>query len=400
MSFQKFATQIVSALAFDCSAFSAALVAGGSVTLFIVIGSQGLRHFDWMLLHYALATVFAVAASTYRIVLWLRRPPTLRYWKQNWRLLRTGGVIRNSLHLGQLLFTNVGTQKFIAQRSRYRWVMHMCLSWGGMMAFAITFPLVFGWVHFETPPDDLEKYHVVFLGMYVQEFSVHSIIAFLTFNALNISAVIMLIGVSMALYRRLTDGGALALQRFSNDILPLLLLLVVAASGLGLTISAHFMNGRGFPFIAATHAVSVIILLLSLPFGKLFHIFQRPAHIGVGLYKRAGQMGDKAHCGRCGEAFASQMHIDDLKHVFAELGMDSHFDGTVSHYQDICPPCRRRLLALNQGRTMAAVKMQWVGTESLVHQADGEIETEWTYGRVGDPTKEIPSPSLARSPLH
>ena len=400
MSFQKSATQIVSALAFDCSAFSAALVAGGSVTLFIIIGSQGLRHFDWMLLHYALATVFAVAASTYRIVLWLRRPPTLRYWKQNWRLLRTGGVIRNSLHLGQLLFTNVGTQRFIAQRSRYRWVMHMCLSWGGMMAFAITFPLVFGWVHFETPPDDLEKYHVVFLGMHVQEFSVHSIIAFLTFNALNISAVIMLIGVSMALYRRLTDGGALALQRFSNDILPLLLLLVVAASGLGLTISAHFMNGHGFPFIAATHAASVIILLLSLPFGKLFHIFQRPAHIGVGLYKRAGQMGDKAHCSRCGEAFASQMHIDDLKHVFAELGMDSHFDGTVSHYQDICPPCRRRLLALNQGRTMAAVKMQWVGTESLVHEADGELETEWTYERVGDPTKEIPSPSLARSSLH
>jgi hypothetical protein len=269
-----------------------------------------------------------------------------------------------------------------------------------MMAFAITFPLVFGWVHFETPPDDLEKYHVVFLGMHVQEFSVHSIIAFLTFNALNISAVIMLIGVSMALYRRLTDGGALALQRFSNDILPLLLLLVVAASGLGLTISAHFMNGHGFPFIAATHAASVIILLLSLPFGKLFHIFQRPAHIGVGLYKRAGQMGNKAHCGRCGEAFASQMHVDDLKHVFAELGMDAHFDGAVLHYQDICPPCRRRLLALNQGRTMAAVKMQWVGTESLVHEADGELETEWTYERVGDPTKETPSPSLARSPLH
>jgi hypothetical protein len=399
MSFQKFATQIVSALAFDRSAFGAALAAGGIVTLFIVIGSQGLRHFDWMLLHYALATVFAVAASTYRIVLWLRRPPTLRYWKQNWRLLRTGGVIRNSFHLGQLLFTDVGTQRFIAQRSRYRWVLHMCLSWGGMMAFAITFPLVFGWVHFETPPDDLEKYRVVFLGMHVQEFPVHSIIAFLTFNALNISAVIMLIGVSMALYRRLTDGGALALQRFSNDILPLLLLLVVAASGLGLTISAHFMNGHGFPFIAATHAASVIILLLSLPFGKLFHIFQRPAHIGVGLYKRAGQMGNKAHCGRCGEAFASQMHVDDLKHVFAELGMDAHFDGAVSHYQDICPPCRRRLLALNQGRTMAAVKMQWVGTESLVYQGDGEVETEWEYGRVGDPAKETSSPSLARSPV-
>ena len=398
MNPQKITTGTVSILSLDRTAATAAMVAGGIVTLFIIVGSQGLRHFDWMLLHYALATVFAIAASTYRIVLWIRRPPTFRYWQQNWRLFRIGGVIQNGLQLGQLLFNNVGTQKFIAQRSRYRWLMHMCLSWGGMMAFAITFPLVFGWVHFETPPDDLEKYHVVFLGMHVQEFSVHSLIAFITFNALNISAIIMLIGVSMALYRRLTDSGAIALQRFSNDIAPLLLLFVVAASGLGLTISAHFMNGRGFPFIAATHAVSVMILLLSLPFGKLFHIFQRPAHIGVGLYKRAGQMGVQAHCGRCGEAFASQMHVDDLKQVFAELDMDAHLDGPVSHHQDVCPPCRRRLLALNQGKTMSGLKSQWTGIEALVNQGSGELETEWENGRTGDSAQEISSPSFVHSP--
>jgi hypothetical protein len=374
-------------LSLDPPAATAALIAGGFVTLLIVVGSQGLRHFDWMLLHYALATVFAVAASSYRMALWIRRPPTLRYWQQNWRLLCSGSIVQNSLHLGRLLFTNVGAQKFIAQRSRYRWVMHMCLSWGGMMAFAITFPLVFGWVHFETPPDDLDKYHVVFLGLHVQEFSVHSLIAFLTFNALNISAIIMLIGVTMALYRRLTDNGAIALQRFGLDIAPLLLLFIVAASGLGLTVSAHFMNGRGFPFIAATHAASVIILLLSLPFGKLFHIFQRPAHIGVGMYKRAGQLSAQAHCGRCGEAFASQMHVDDLKHVFAELGMDAQLDGPVQHYQEICPPCRRRLLALNQGVTMAGIKQQWTGMESLVH-SEPEVE------RV----RPISSPSFAHSP--
>ena len=403
MSLQKVTANISSLLTLERTAFSAAMVAGGVVTLFIVIGSQGLRHFDWMLLHYALATVFAVAASTYRIVLWLRRPPTQRYWKQNWRLFRTGSIVQNSLQLGQLLFNNVGTQKFIAQRSRYRWLMHMCLSWGGMMAFAITFPLVFGWVHFEMSPDDLEKYHVVFLGVHVQEFSVHSLIAFLTFNALNIAAIVMLIGVSMALYRRLTDGGAIALQRFSNDILPLLLLFVVATSGLGLTISAHFMNGHGFPFIAATHAASVIILLLSLPFGKLFHIFQRPAHIGVGLYKRAGQMGAQAHCGRCGEAFASQMHVDDLKLVFAELGMDAHLEGPVSHYQEVCPPCRRRLLALNQGKTMTAMKMQWVGMEAALTGRNGELENqqkELENRRIGEPESESRPLSLSDSPSH
>jgi MFS transporter, NNP family, nitrate/nitrite transporter len=395
MNPQKITTSTASFLSLDRTAATAALVAGGLVTLFIIIGSQGLRHFDWMLLHYALATVFAVAASAYRIVLWIRRPPTLRYWQQNWRLFRSGGIVQNGLQLGQLLFNNVGAQKFIAQRSRYRWIMHMCLSWGGMMAFAITFPLVFGWVHFEMPADDLEKYHVVFLGVHVQEFSLHSLIAFVTFNALNISAIIMLIGVSMALYRRLTDAGAIALQRFSNDIAPLLLLFVVAASGLGLTISAHFMNGRGFPFIAATHAASVIILLLSLPFGKLFHIFQRPAHIGVGLYKRAGQLGAQAHCGRCGEAFASQMHVDDLKQVFAELDMDAQLDGPVSHHQEVCPPCRRRLLALNQGATMAGVKQQWVGIEALVDQ---ESETEGANGRTGEWAQENSSSSFAHSP--
>ncbi len=374
MKSQNITTNTASLLSLDRTAATTALIAGGLVTLFIIIGSQGLRHFDWMLLHYALATVFAVAASAYRMVLWIRRPPTLRYWQQNWRLLRSGSIVQNGLQLGQLLFNNVGAQKFIAQRSRYRWIMHMCLSWGGMLAFAITFPLVFGWVHFETPADDLNTYHVVFLGVHVQTFSVHSIIAFLTFNALNVSAIIMLIGVSMALYRRLTDNGAMALQRFSNDIAPLLLLFIVAASGLGLTISAHFMNGRGFPFIAATHAASVIILLLSLPFGKLFHIFQRPAHIGVGLYKRAGQLGDQAHCGRCGEAFASQMHVDDLKQVFAELGMDAQLDGPVSHYQEICPACRRRLLALSQGTTMGGVKQQWMGIDATLNERTGEQE--------------------------
>ena len=395
MNSHKVTLPIASALTLDRTACTAATIVGGLVTLAIIVGSQWLRHFDWMLLHYALATVFAFAASTYRIVLWLRRPPTRRYWQQNWRLFRSSGI-KNSLQIGKLLFNNVGAQRFIAQRSRYRWLMHMCLSWGGMIAFALTFPLVFGWVHFETPVDDLEKYHVVLLGMHVQEFSIYSVVGFITFNMLNIAAVIMLIGVLMALYRRLTDGGAIALQRFSNDIAPLLLLLIVAASGLGLTISSHFMNGRGFPVIAATHAASVIILLLSLPFGKLFHIFQRPAHIGVGLYKWAGQRSAQAQCGRCGSAFASQMQVDDLKQVFTELGIDAHLDGPVSHYQEVCPPCRRRLLALNQGSTMAAVKQQWRGTELLVHR---ESETESGKGRGEESVNEKGKPSFSDAPI-
>lgn len=329
-----------------------AIGAAALVTILIVLGSQGLRHFDWALLPYALATIFSAAGVAYRCTAWFQRPPTKRYWSQSWRLYRTGQFLPSTAYAGQFTVNNFVAQRFIAQRGRLRWVAHLCLSWGGMMAFAVTFPLVFGWIHFETPTDDLSTYHVMFLGVKVQEFPVHSIVAFLTFNALNISAILVLIGVCLALYRRLTDGGALVLQRFGLDIVPLLLLFVVAVSGLGLTISAHWLQGRGFSFIALVHAASVIILLVSLPFGKLFHIFQRPLHLGVGLYKRAGQTGLPARCGRCGESFASQLHVDDLKHVLSELAIDNQLDGPVEHYQEICPPCRRRLLALNQGRNV------------------------------------------------
>ena len=34
--------------------------------------------------------------------------------------------------------------------------------------------------------------------------------------------------------------------------------------------------------------------LLFLPFGKFFHIFQRPAQLGVKLYQEAGDAGEEA----------------------------------------------------------------------------------------------------------
>jgi hypothetical protein len=48
------------------------------------------------------------------------------------------------------------------------------------------------------------------------------------------------------------------------------------------------------------------------------------------------------------------MHVEDLKAVLDQLGFNFRFataEGEI-HYQDICPPCRRRLLALNQGRAL------------------------------------------------
>jgi hypothetical protein len=46
--------------------------------------------------------------------------------------------------------------------------------------------------------------------------------------------------------------------------------------------------------------------------------------------------------------------VEDLKTVLDEVGFNFRFAGPAGeiHYQEICPPCRRRLLALNQGRTL------------------------------------------------
>ena len=232
--------------------------------------------------------------------------------------------------------------------------MHLCLSGGCTLAFAITFPLVFGWIHFESFADNAEMYRVLMFGLPVDSFSVHSLKALVMFNALNISAVLVLVGLVLAAYRRLTDAGERATQTFLEDILPLLMIFAVTATGLALTVCYKFLEGRGHHLWAVVHMVSVVALLLYIPYGKLFHMFQRTCSLCVSRYKKVGAAGPRAHCRSCGEDFASQMQVDDLKVVLDQLGFDYRFATAHGHihYQDICPACRRKLLALNQGRSI------------------------------------------------
>ena len=191
-------------------------------------------------------------------------------------------------------------------------------------------------------------------GLGAGRFSVHSLAAFLSFNALNFSAVLVLAGLLMAGARRLTDAGERAIQTFSGDIVPLLLIFAVTTTGLALTVCYRFLAGQGHGLWAVAHLVSVAALLIYLPFGKLFHVFQRSCALCVARYREAGAAGRRARCRRCGQDFGSALHVNDLKTVLDDLGFDYRFvtgRGEV-HYQDICPACRRRLLALNQGRSL------------------------------------------------
>jgi len=159
----------------------------------------------------------------------------------------------------------------------------------------------------------------------------------------------------LAFRRRMIDHGALALQQFGQDLLPLVLLFAISVTGLLLTASYTWMKGYAYDFLAILHAMTVILTLLYLPFGKLFHIFQRPAQLGVSFYKEAGARSEQARCRRCERPYASAAMIDDLITVERELGFAYELKTTdrssdrPAHYQAICPRCRRALFGLAQG---------------------------------------------------
>jgi hypothetical protein len=325
-------------------ALTGAVVAALFVVAAIYFGSGRLSRFDAPLAAYAAATVFAAFGMSYRYLMWIQRPPTWRYFKATWRLfLRPHRLILNCLKLVGLLIDNIVIQRFIEHRGKGRWVAHMCLAWGCLIAFFITIPLSWGWVQFGATGD---RYVVEFMGMKQFSFDPHSILGFFMFNGLNISAVLVLAGVAIAMHRRLYDRGAQAVQTFTNDILPLFLLFAVAVTGLMLTASYKLMGGSNFAFLSLLHAVTVIVLLLYMPFGKLFHVIQRPAQVGVQYYKQEGERVGQAMCARTGNPYQSKLHHDDLVEVMQEIGQD------FGAHQHLSPEEKRKLIAINQSNEL------------------------------------------------
>ena len=315
----------------------------------IVAGSRNLAHFDAALVAYTFATLFAAFGISYRYAIWLQRPPTAIYWRRGFEVFFRRGHVRSNLRLlVARLTSDFATNRFIWKRDRLRGLTHMLLMWGCILAAAITFPLVFGWIHFEALPDRPDWYRTMVFGFETAAFPVHSIPAFLIFHGLVWASFLVIAGVMLAMRRRMRDEGAAAVQFFSEDFLPLVLLFAVSLSGVLLTVSYTWLAGYGYEFLALFHAITVIVTLLYLPFGKFFHIFQRPAQLGVAFYKDVAAKSEPAACARCGHAFASRMHVEDLVTAEAALGYRYDAAGEVRHFQWICPPCRRALFALAQ----------------------------------------------------
>ena len=316
----------------------------------IVTGSRNLQNFDAALVIYTFAVIFATWGIAYHYSVWLDKPPTRRFWQRGWELAVQRNFLRTLATLSAAAATHVVGQTFILKRSRLRWWMHQFLFWGCLSAVAITFPLVFGWIHFQSAPADQMTYVTYLFGFPVFSMPVHSLAAWCLFHGLDFSAVFVLTGISLSLWRRMRDQGALTLQDFQSDFMPLVMLFAICISGLALTASALWFRGSMYSFLAILHAITVIAVLLFLPFGKFFHIFQRPAQLGVKLYQQAGDEDPGAHCARCGQRFASKMQIEDLRAILPQLGFDYSIDGPAGHWQALCPPCKRISLASAQIR--------------------------------------------------
>ncbi len=264
------------------------------------------------------------------------------------QLFREAGIFRGTVRLLRLAATHLAAQTFILRRSALRWWMHQMLFWGCILAVAITFPLVFGWISFQSLPTDQETYVVMLYGFPTQTFRLHTLFAELLFHGLDVSAILVLGGIALSLWRRFRDRGAQAVQSFTLDFLPIILLFAISVTGLALTVSQNWLRGESYNFLAILHAITVIVALLYLPFGKFFHIFQRPGQLGVKFYQAAGETGEPALCKRCGERFASKMHIEDLKRVLPQVGFDYSIEGSGGTWQELCPACKRKSLSLAQ----------------------------------------------------
>jgi hypothetical protein len=153
--------------------------------------------------------------------------------------------------------------------------------------------------------------------------------------------------------------------------------MAIAVTGLALTADSAWLGGAYYWYISLTHETVVVLWLISLPFGKFFHLIERPATVGIELYWRTGEGTAMQRCARCGEEFAPVRFIQDLKKTLQDVGENYSLQGTAAPvlagehvqpragvveetvgavdgspagtgslwWQDLCPTCKRVMRA-------------------------------------------------------
>ncbi len=304
-------------------------------------GSAGLAHLDPALLGYLGATVAAAFATAYRVSTYWRRPAAAVYARALRGALARPRTLLRTVSVGA---RDLGAQRFIARRSRLRWLAHLLLSLGTLVSFAITVPLVFGWLHFEA--DGQHAYRAVIFGaLPAVRFALDGALGWLVFHALSVAAAAVVIGASTFLVLRLRAHRGPG-TRDGFDIAPLVLLLGVALTGLLLPLSGRVGSPALFRVAAVAHEVSVIVLLVALPFSKLAHLLIRPLALGVQALR--APTAAWVRCTACDRPLAPAAQQAAVVALLGARGF--HFDGHAA----ICPPCRRRLVSSTQAALVDA----------------------------------------------
>lgn len=305
-------------------------IAGLAILTFI--GTRMFTHIDLNLYGYMVGTIVFLGGFFYRFIAWGERPPTKIIIKKGLKLLFRKNTAKTSIN-------HLAIYNFIWNRGIYRWTQHILIGWGCILSCFVTFPLVFGWMYFTM--DDNGYYTVVALGMNLMKVKADGILAFFFYNALNITAVMVIAGVSMALYRRIKNLQARAEQKFMYDFLPLYMLLFVAITGLLLTFMNVVMHGYGQPVMSLIHQFAVIVTLVYLPFGKLAHIPFRPMSVLARNYREHYGEQNLKKCKVCGDHFVSVEQSNDVIGVLSTNDIDFKMNEGF-HLAELCLPCRRK----------------------------------------------------------
>jgi hypothetical protein len=304
-------------------------------------GSRGFHEFDSALIGYAVAIVALTFAVVSRYARWLRMPSTRRYWRRGWELAGSWrAFVRFPTLLPRATVGQLVGQGFIRRRGVVRWLGHQCLFWGVIIATLITFPLVFGWLAFRLAPGTTNHYTMWVFGFSTFSFPTNTFLGWSLFHALDYTAALVIIGCAVFLWRRFRDRAVTYRQQLGYDLLPLLMLLTIAVTGLLLTFSASLLNGSFYDVFMVVHMASVVLALVFIPFGKFFHVLQRPASVGIQLYTEVNSLGGSQACAECGEPLAPAMFIDDLEKTLSELGQDYRLPAVAADHA--LPPAASR----------------------------------------------------------
>lgn len=310
------------------------------------VGTDRFLHFDMALMGYFISSLIFAVGLTIRMSAWLIRPATHQVIKRSLKNLKENSrKKRNLVSITKTALENIFLQKFIFKRGIYRGVQHLLISWGCIGSFAITFGLTFGWMHFELV--DPNTYTIVVMGVDTITMAAHGIFAEMVYNGLNITASMVLVGVIMAIVRRIMSQDVKVTQRAEFDLLPLYLLLAVTVTGLLLTVSYVLLDGWMHPYLTLIHQLTVVILLIYFPFGKLFHLPIRPLATAVPMNYQQELKVDTRPCKRCGTLYSSDDQISDVKDILAAQSFDLQLEDR-SYLSDYCLPCRRRIRVMKQ----------------------------------------------------